>query len=308
MPTDPRRNTESDTACTTDMVRVVKAIQTLVTRQELFARRVAEPRLVEGSLAGSEAVWFGVGLSSGDVSRGLPIDVLVLLYAQEMLRRELGYAESRVLVADTNALGDGIAQLPVHRARTRAERTLRSVIETAGFPVTVLRASEVDGEADAIVRGLDAPNPYVAHQIGQTEVMRRRGAAVKLGWALSGVTHDEVYFDRLYERAFGESVSFVYTIGGRTLNPKRPRACPYLCAEPSERLLLRPNEDLAAKLGSAPKPVAAGYERLLAKLARAHHRLTGERYQTPGELVQRMIDALPQGERTLSGTLHAPLA
>jgi hypothetical protein len=296
MPTDPRRNTSTDPKERSRSARIDEAIHALVSRQELFARRVAEPRLDSEGLGRSEAIWFGVGLSSGDVSRGVPVDVLVLVYAQELLRRELGYGESRILVADTNALGDGIAQLPVHRARTRAERTLRSVIATLGFPAVVLRASEVDGEAEAIVRDVDAPNPYVARQIGQTEVMRRRGAAVKLGWALSGVSHDEVYFDRLYHRAFGAGVSFVYTTGGRTLNPRRPRACPYLCVAPDDRLLLRPNEDLAAKLARAPKPMARGYHRLLAKLARAHHRLTGERYQSPEELIQRLVDALPEGE------------
>ncbi len=305
MPTDPRRNPSPDSS-REERLEVAEAIHTLVTRQELFARRVAEPRIDHAGLERSEAVWFGVGLSSGDVSRGLPADVLVLVYAQEMLRRELGYAESRILVADTNALGDGIAQLPVHRARARAERTLRSVVSTLGFPVTVLRASEVDGEADSIVRDLDAPNPYVARQIGQTEVMRRRGAGVKLGWSLSGVMHDELYFDELYDRAFGAGVSFVYTTGGRTLNPRRPRACPYLCAEPDERLLLRPGERVQAKLEEAARPMARGYRRLLAKLARAHHRLKGERYKTPEELLQSIVDALPEGERTLSGSVSAP--
>lgn len=306
MPTDPQRNTASESAPAIAARTHGEAIQTLVTRQELFARRLAEPRLDLEGLDASESVWFGVGLSSGEVSQGLPVDVLVLVYAQELLRRELGYATSRVLVADSNALGDGIAQLPVHRARARAERTLSSVIEALGFPVQVLRASDFEGEADAIASKVKAPNPYVAWQIGQTEVMRRRGAGVKLGWALSAVTHDELYFDRLYERTFGGAVSFVYATGGRTLNPRRPRACPYLCSVPEDRLLLHPDEDLREKLDAAPTPAARGYRRLLSKLARAHHRLTGERYQTPEELVQRLIDALPGTERTANGGLHAP--
>ncbi len=307
MPTDLQRNTSPESSPANGVRALDEAIQTLVTRQELFARRLAEPRLDLEGLEASEAVWFGVGLSSGEVSLGLPVDVLVLIYAQELLRRELGYAASRILVADSNALGDGIAQLPVHRARARAERTLTSVIDTLGFPVKVLRASEFEGEADAIASKVSAPNPYVAWQIGQTEVMRRRGAGVKLGWALSAVTHDEVYFDTLYERTFGGAVSFVYATGGRTLNPRRPRACPYLCSNPADRLLLRPDEDLSAKLEGAPTTAARGYRRLLSKLARAHHRLTGERYQVPEELVQRLIDALPRAEGTLSGGVHAPV-
>lgn len=306
MPTDLQRNTSSKSRPLEGARTPGEAIQTLVTRQELFARRLAEPRLDLEGLDASEAVWFGVGLSSGEVSLGLPVDVLVLVYAQELLRRELGYAASRILVADSNALRDGIAQLPVHRARSRAESTLRSIIDTLGFPVAVLRASEFEGEANAIASKVTAPNPYVAWQIGQTEVMRRRGAGVKLGWALSSVTHDEVYFDRLYERTFGGTVSFVYATGGRTLNPRRPRACPYLCSEPADRLLLQPGERLGTKLEAAPTPAARGYGRLLSKLARAHHRLTGERYQTPEELIQRIIDALPAAERTLNNGVHTP--
>ncbi|MGB5702904.1 MAG: hypothetical protein WBM48_08815, partial [Polyangiales bacterium] len=133
---------------------------------------------------------------------------------------------------------------------------------------------------------------YVAQQLVQTEIMRERGAAVKVGWALSACTYDEKYFDRLYRNRFGDEVTFVYTIGGRTLNPQRPRACPYLCREPADRLLLGTRDNVVRKLYSdQSSPAMRGYRRLIAKLARAYRHLTGEDPGTPESFLQFVVDA-----------------
>ena len=269
-------------------------LASLTNRQELFARRQYEPVISARALESATSTWFGVGVAADDASRGLPVDVLILVFAQEMVRRELGLPKSWILIADSNACNAGVPRLDVHRAASLAQAPLEALIDRFGFPVEIHRssmlapASEVEREQEL----LEIENGYVGQQLVQTEIMRRSGATIKIGWALSACTYDETYFDRLYRDRFGDQVTFAYTIGGRTLSPQRPRACPYLCREPHDRLLLGTNENAVRKLYSdASSPAARGYSRLIGKLARAYHHLTGDNPGTPESFLQFVVDA-----------------
>jgi hypothetical protein len=268
-------------------------LASLVNRQELFARRQYEPVIADEALASSTSTWFGVGVATDSASCGLPVDVLILVFAQEMVRRELGHLKSTILIADSNACDAGVPRLDVHRAASLAQAPLELLIDRFGFPVEIRRASQLApaSEVERKQQALEIKNGYVAQQLVQTEIMRERGAGVKVGWALSACTYDETYFDRLYANRFGHQVTFAYTIGGRTLNPHRPRACPYLCREPRERLLLGGRENAVHKLYADTSTTAVrGYRRLLGKLARAYRHLTGEDSGTPESFLQFVVD------------------
>ncbi len=269
-------------------------IASLTNRQELFARRQYDPVISDTSLQSTTSTWFGVGVAADDASCGLPVDVLILMFAQEMVRRELGLQKSSILIADSNACNAGVPRLDVHRAASLAQAPLEALVERFGFPVDIRRSSSLApaSEVERKQSALEIDNGYVAQQLVQTEIMRERGAAVKVGWALSACTYDETYFDRLYRNRFGENVTFVYTIGGRTLNAQRPRACPYLCREPEDRLLLGTRENAVRKLyADQSSPAMRGYRRLIAKLARAYQHLTGEDPGTPESFLQFVVDA-----------------
>ena len=268
-------------------------LATLANRQELFARRQYEPVISQDALASTTSVWFGVGVAASDASCGLPVDVLILVFAQEMVRRQLGLAKSSILIADSNACNAGVPRLDVHRAASLAQAPLEALVDRFGFPVEIRRSSSLApaSEVERKQEALEIDNGYVAQQLVQTEIMRTRGAGVKVGWALSACTYDETYFDQLYRSRFGDQVTFAYTIGGRTLNPQRPRACPYLCREPQDRLLLGTRENAVRKLyGDAGSPAARGYRRLIGKLARAYHHLTGDDPGTPESFLQFIVD------------------
>jgi hypothetical protein len=269
-------------------------LASLANRQELFARRQYEPVISPEGLESTTSTWFGVGVAADDASCGLPIDVLILVFAQEMVRRDLGLAKSSILIADSNACNAGVPRLDVHRAASLAQAPLEALVDRFGFPVDIRRSSSLApaSEVERKQEALEIDNGYVAQQLVQTEIMRTRGAAVKVGWALSACTYDETYFDRLYRNRFGDQVTFAYTIGGRTLNAQRPRACPYLCREPQDRLLLGTKENAVRKLYSdTASPAARGYRRLIGKLARAYHHLTGDDPGTPESFLQFVVDA-----------------
>jgi hypothetical protein len=269
----------------------------LVESQELFVRGHGATHRVEQPQAEAAAsTWFGVGISNHHPSRGLPVDVLVMVFAQEMIRRALGQGHSRILVADTNALRSGIDELAVRRVAGAVQRTLESVTRDLGFPTRVFKAStHPQAEAiGALADRLEASNPYAAEQMAQTELMRREGSTIKVGWRLSRSAFDESSFDAEFDRNFAQGPMYLYTIGGRSLDPRRPRACPYLCADPDRRILLQRGENVRAKLRD-DGATERGYRRLLAKLARAHERLVGGLDpKRPEDTVQAIIDRLPE--------------
>ena len=82
-------------------------LASLVNRQELFARRQYEPVIAHDALGNATSTWFGVGVAADAASCGLPVDVLILVFAQEMVRRELGHPTSTILIADSNACDAG---------------------------------------------------------------------------------------------------------------------------------------------------------------------------------------------------------
>lgn len=268
-------------------------LASLVNRQELFARRQYEPVIAHDALEPATSTWFGVGVAADSASRGLPVDVLILVFAQEMVRRAMGHERSTILIADSNACDAGVPRLDVHRAASLAQAPLEALVEQFAFPVVIRRASSLAPAREIAARqaALEIDNGYVAQQLVQTDIMRERGAGVKVGWALSAATYDETYFDRLYTSRFGQQVTFAYTIGGRTLSPQRPRACPYLCRSPEQRLLLGRPENAVRKLYEGKDPKAAkGYRRLLGKLARAYQHLTGSDPGTPESFLQFVVD------------------
>jgi hypothetical protein len=276
-----------------------RALAQAVARAPLFETSAMHHGFAADALRNSNASWFGVGLSGRHPSQGVPIDILQMVFAQEVVRRSLGLRWSLVLLADSNACAAGHAPEAIAAAKHRLESTLRALTRQFGFPVEVLSSTALANpqQARLLMDHIDAPNPYVAQQVAQMQLMRRAGAGVKIGWAVRGFHNDERRFDRLHDRTFASRLAYVYTRGGRSLNASRPRCSPYVCESRADRLLLEPGEHIAAKLDRFGRdrrhPLVRGYRRLLAHLARAHRQLVGpDRPWSPEMRMQSIVDAL----------------
>jgi hypothetical protein len=265
----------------------------MLERSELIeATRIRTDRLEE-----PRGVWCGIGLSSHHVSRGLPIDVLSLVFAQEWTRRALALETSTIVIGDTNALAAGMWPIEVYRHARHVVDTLADVIDQLRFPVSIVRSSRLErSESLTRIQGrYFAPNRYVGHQLAHMDLMAKRGATLKVGWRMSASRFDERYFDRLYARQGGPEIGSIYGMCGRTLDPRRPRACPYLCSDPRWRILLRHGESIEAKLSgveSVQQPAARGYERFLRKLGRAYQRFCRPPEPEPLAALQGLLDQL----------------
>jgi hypothetical protein len=221
-------------------------INDLLSRREIFERGQRACHRIDASFASTPAVWFGVGVVGRGLTRGLPIDVAIMVLAQEVLRRELGLARAEIVVADENAIAAGWSELEVRRTTQRTQAVLQRLVDALGSRARVFRASTLP-DAPARRRRADelrtaGVEPYVALQLAQMETMRRRGAGIKLGWTLGPRARDEASCDALYARHVAPNLSTIYTPAGRSLDARRPRACPYVCSDPAARILLEPDE------------------------------------------------------------------
>lgn len=266
----------------------------LQVRGELFAPIGLQS---PGPVVPNATPWAGIGLCAAKLSPALPVDTLALLCGLERTRRALGARVSWCLLADSNAQAVGFEPDAVEATTARTEAVLRSVCRHVGFPVRFVRGSEV--ASVTLPAPLRALPPYEAHQLAQMRAMAQRGAAVKVGWRLSSSARDEAYFDRLYRTHLGHrDLAFVYTIGGRTFDSRRPRACPYVVTDPSARMLLRRDERVLERLErerTRDPRAARGYAKLVRKIGRELATLAGHRpHRCPEVHVQSVLDALPQ--------------
>ena len=142
----------------------------------------------------------------------------------------------------------------------------------------VMRASEIDKTPmyQDILRTVKAPHEYIKRELTDMKWFNREyGVNFKVDWILNGSKNsDEISFDRKFQHRFGELLSFIYTVSGRTFNPKRLRSAPYFCTNPGERILLQADENITNKLASdqekfgqeATKP----YEKFLSQICRLY--------------------------------------
>lgn len=227
-------------------------------------------------------VMVGIGLCSGTtVSRGLPIDVLGLLLSAESLRRTIGARWVTVLVADEHARRAGADPLAVARQTRVVTTLLARCIRCELLPcLEVLRAGRLHHErsyqrvlADVERRAHDDDGDYLRRQLADMHWLASLpGGTLKLGWALDDRDcehrRDEVAFDQRYRQLCGNDLGFVYCKPGRTLDPLRPKASPYIVLSPRQRVLLEPAEASLEKVDAAPREAARGVKHLLRAIIR----------------------------------------
>ncbi len=252
-------------------------------RQQTLIR--THPSVVGGScLDEPRLVFVGIGLCGRHgLSVGPPLDVLGLLLTAHRAAR-LVHAPLLILVADAHAEDAGARSLRV-QARTAEWRGVldRFARLSPGVRVVVQRAHALHAEAGHAAARADAAalcppdaSDYCRLQVADLlHLQRTRGPLLKVGWSLADHVawgrFDEMAFDWPLRRRAHPGLGFWYTRPGRTFDPRRPRAIPYVAASETARVLLRDHVDPAAQLAAhrhAPPLVLAGVRRHLKAIAR----------------------------------------
>ncbi len=245
--------------------------QTEMEQQTLLRNMLLNEPLIESrpsleglSLRGikpGESIYYGTGLcSSREISTGLPFDVLSMVLVAERLRRSFGLSKVYHHIADTHALANSFLtpeEVALHGQETK--KIVERMVANLGLgQFEIVLSSEFDQTDEYRVLGAKVKTPeneYVERELTDMLWYQQKGVSLKIGWIIQATEtklgFDERLFDREFKRLFGDKLSFVYLKAGRTLDPKRPKASPYISIPGEKRLLLRKGEDVEAKLAKA---------------------------------------------------------
>lgn len=236
-----------------------------VVRNEALIEAEPSLQLLDLSITDTEggSIYYGTGLTTPrEISVGLPFDVLGMMLIAEKLRQAGEFDEVYHHIADTHAkTNDWISPKAVdERARLTIE-TLEQAkhnLHLDHFHPVLSSSFDTTPEYAAMVESFSASeeHEYVRREMADMEWYRTmHGVKLKLGWIIQAketdMGFDERRFDREYLRFKGRVMSFIYTKPGRTFNPSRPKASPYIKIEDEGRLLLSPDEVVTDTLEKA---------------------------------------------------------
>lgn len=212
----------------------------------------------EASLAGTAKLalpanlFFGIGLCNRHaLSCGMPADVLRMVAISEKIG-----GKKTILIADAHAKFNGFGHKEIDRVAHMQQDTLQGVCGKLGLRNwEIVLASDIIGNPayQSILRTINEENEYVRKELADIWWMRQeRGVMLKVGWALNGSRNSsETFFDGKFSSGKGGEMSFIYVESGRTFDPAKPRAPPYFCDNPQNRMLLKAGENAQAKIAKA---------------------------------------------------------
>ncbi|MBI4015651.1 MAG: hypothetical protein HY362_02950 [Candidatus Aenigmarchaeota archaeon] len=246
-------------------------------KEENLLGMVGKEYLVSHSILGkdlesSTGLFFGIGLSNKEtVTKDLPFDVIGMVLAGELVKRNLGLESATVLVADEHAKTNGFDPREIDKIALERRGELSKAVEKLGFVGwDVVLASEMSKEPlyAEVLSSVGTGNGYEKFQTANVEHFRRLGKGIKIGWMHEGMERDERRFDMLYSSAFGDRETFIYTKAGRALDGTP--LPPYLHSPTRGRLFLKEGEDIKGKVKSMPRAVVKHYIKVLKCLSVLH--------------------------------------
>lgn len=242
----------------------------------------ADPRVSPG------AVMVGIGLCTPDaLTAAMPFDLLGLLLPAEQLRRLTDASTLVALVADTHARSTGFDDGAIEaRARAAVSALLRLRARLGLDALCVVRASRLHATTryrewlrTVQARAGARVSPYLVRQVADVACLDERlGGIAKVGWMVGrdrdDAISDEAAFDRWVEPWSRRRPLFGYVRAGRTLDPSRTKASPYVELDPSVRIRWAPDEDVRRKLAAGGDASAAnGVKNHLRAITRSYSRL-----------------------------------
>ncbi|HSX32777.1 MAG TPA: hypothetical protein VLF91_00350 [Candidatus Saccharimonadales bacterium] len=247
--------------------------------------QLLDPNTINAEPGGS--IYYGTGLTTPRaISIGLPFDVLGMMLTAEKVRRAGQFDQVYHHIADTHAkTNDWIDPAAVDEVAARTVDTLEQVKRNLGLDhFQFVRSSSFDHEPDyeALVQSFDSSeeHEYVRREMADMEWYRTRGdVRIKMGWIIqakeTAMGFDERRFDREYLRFHPGQMSFIYTKPGRTFDPSRPKASPYISVAGEGRLLLAPGVNVHEVFTASGDPNLGGAKKHLENVVRAYEGIFG---------------------------------
>lgn len=235
----------------------ITSLMKLLSNSALIEAGPSKEFIVEDSfMEPGGSLYYGTGLTTPNaISRGLPFDLLGMMLSAEQIRRSAGLERIYHHVADTHAkTNEWISHDEVDDIAKRTVETVETIKKGLGLTaLEVVLSSSFDETAEygAMVEGYDASeeHEYVRREMADMQWYKEKyDVRMKLGWIIQAketdLGFDERRFDREFLKFHPRELSFIYTKPGRTFDPSRPKASPYITIENEDRLVLSPDTDV----------------------------------------------------------------
>lgn len=241
-------------------MEIVK-LQAIIKEEPLLLGGISHVFIDVPSLHSSHnpSLFFGVGLCTSKLPAvAIPFDILSLFLLAEKLRRELVLDSVFVLIADEHAktnsfMTDEIIQ-KLTNSMTATFTTIIRNLRLAHFQVLKSSSIHKDPHFQSILHSITSlPNEYLRREIADlTWFTHTKNVRLKLGWSIDNDPvpkgHDERFFDTQIRHSSSLPLSFLHCKAGRTFDPHRLKASPYIAVANEQRILLSPNEHVKEQI------------------------------------------------------------
>ena len=212
----------------------------------------------------SASIFFGLGLcTSKKPAIAVPFDVLSFFLTAESLVRQIPHLKVLVLIADTHAATNTFMNSEsVAKAKQKLTDVCQKIINNLNLnSFSIIFASEISKltSFNKIVTSLPVmENPYLRQEIADVVwLSQHENLIAKLGWSLDAKPnskgHDERFFDLEIQKFLDKPVQFIHLEAGRTFDPLKPKASPYIAIQGENRILLESGEGVSEKIAVANK-------------------------------------------------------
>lgn len=240
-------------------MKTQEEIMTFLSNEPLIEAGVSRAFIHWPSLQHSEdkTLFFGVGLCTAkQPAVAVPFDILSFFFVAERLKRFFKLSKVLVLIADVHAKTNAFMTPEiVTKTRRNVSTTLQKIVHNFSLPnFEIVSASEVHQleSFQSVLEHLPPiTNQYLRQELADIIwFTKHEHLGIKLGWAIDNSLepsgHDERFFDAQLRAIQDIPISFIFTGAGRTFDPNKPKASPYISATGDHRLLIQPHEDVAS--------------------------------------------------------------
>ncbi|MEK7111048.1 MAG: hypothetical protein AAB856_00480 [Patescibacteria group bacterium] len=191
-------------------------------------------------------IFIGTGIATpNELSQEIPFDVLGFLLSAEFIKRQIPNSKVFLLIADQHAwLANKFPESNSNQIALNQKLTFGKVISRLKLlDWHISLASELFPQAE--------PDSYENMETRDVfHFFNNQNTGIKMGWKF--VTKDKTH--KTDEAHFDQNLDFdirsIFIKPGVTLDPTKPFESPYICTNPSKRVLLSKNENVVKKLDS----------------------------------------------------------
>lgn len=237
---------------------------TFLSNEPLIEAEITRAFLDWPSLLNSErkTLFFGVGLCTAkQPAVAIPFDILAFFFVAERLKRFFNLSRVIVLIADAHAQTNSFMTSGIiAETQSNILTTFQKIVRNFSLPdFEILIASDIRREESfqSVLKQLPSlENRYLRQELADIIwLTNHKNLAIKLGWTIDNSPepsgHDERFFDTQLLSIQKIPVSFMFTRAGRTFDPNKPKASPYISVRDDHRLLIKPQEDVPQKFREA---------------------------------------------------------